>query len=208
MISRFDGADAIANAHDFAGTVGHRNAAVGGLDHPGDDGEVVKIQRAGIHPNQDLPGSGERFGTAFDDDPIEPAWGVNAGNLHGMFFSGPWNSVAIRPAFVRLWLSAIIPPNHQMSYLACRRGRRRDEPETTWRRLKKQPRMMAMAAKIKRSGYRSRYRLRKQVVEPVFGQIKHARGFRQLLLRGLDKVRCEWALVCTAHNLLKLAGSR
>jgi transposase len=94
------------------------------------------------------------------------------------------------------------------AYLACRRGRRRDEPETTWRRLKKQPRMMAMAAKIKRSGYRSRYRLRKQVVEPVFGQIKHARGFRQLLLRGLDKVRCEWALVCTAHNLLKLAGSR
>jgi len=94
------------------------------------------------------------------------------------------------------------------AYLACRRGRRRDEPETTWRRLKKQPRMMAMAAKIKRSGYRSRYRLRKQVVEPVFGQIKHAKGFRQLLLRGLDKVRCEWALICTAHNLLKLAGSR
>lgn len=94
------------------------------------------------------------------------------------------------------------------AYLACRRGRRRDEPKTTWRRLKKQPRMMAMAAKIKRGGYRSRYRLRKQVVEPVIGQIKHARGFRQFLLRGLDKVRCEWALVCTAHNLLKLAGSR
>ena len=44
MISRFDGADAIADGHDFAGAVGHRNAAVGGLDHPGDDGEVVKIQ--------------------------------------------------------------------------------------------------------------------------------------------------------------------
>lgn len=94
------------------------------------------------------------------------------------------------------------------AYLACRRGRRRDVPKTTWRRLKKQPRMMAMAAKLKRGGYRSRYRLRKQVVEPVFGQIKQARGFRQFLLRGLDKVRCEWALVCTAHNLLKLAGAR
>jgi len=49
------------------------------------------------------------------------------------------------------------------------------------------------------------YKLRKQTVEPVFGQMKHARGFRQFLLRGLDNVRGEWALLCTAHNLLKLA---
>lgn len=94
------------------------------------------------------------------------------------------------------------------AYLACRRGRQRDEPETTWRRLKKQPLMMAMAAKIKRGGYRSRYRLRKQIVEPVIGQIKHARGFRQFSLRGFNNVRSEWALLCIAHNLLKLAGSR
>jgi hypothetical protein len=46
--------------------------------------------------------------------------------------------------------------------------------------------------------------LRKQVVEPVFGQEKQARGFRQFLLRGLKQVRGEWAMVCTAHNLLKL----
>ena len=65
-----------------------------------------------------------------------------------------------------------------------------------------------MAAKIKRGGHRSPYRLRKQVVEPVIGQINQARSFRQFLLRGIDKVRCEWALVCTAHNLLKLARSR
>jgi len=50
----------------------------------------------------------------------------------------------------------------------------------------------------------SGYRLRKQVVEPVFGQIKGARGFRQFLLRGIEKVKREWALVCTAHNLTKL----
>jgi hypothetical protein len=48
-------------------------------------------------------------------------------------------------------------------------------------------------------------RFRKQIVEPVFGQIKHARGFRQFLLRGLENVKAEWALICTAHNLLKLA---
>ena len=62
-----------------------------------------------------------------------------------------------------------------------------------------------MATKLKRAGRRSRYRVRKQIVEPVFGQIKHARGFRQFLLRGLDKVRAEWAMICTVHNLRKLA---
>jgi IS5 family transposase len=62
-----------------------------------------------------------------------------------------------------------------------------------------------MREKLKRGGWRSPYRLRKQVVEPVFGQIKQAMGFRQFLLRGLAKVRAEWQLVCLAHNLRKLA---
>jgi transposase len=65
-----------------------------------------------------------------------------------------------------------------------------------------------MRQKIKSGGYASPYRLRKQLPEPVFGQIKQARGFRQFLMRGIEKVRAEWALVCTAHNLLKLAQGR
>jgi hypothetical protein len=48
------------------------------------------------------------------------------------------------------------------------------------------------------------YAARKGIVEPVIGQIKQARGFRQFLLRGFDKVQGEWSLVCTTHNLLKL----
>ena len=48
------------------------------------------------------------------------------------------------------------------------------------------------------------YKLRKQTVEPVFGQIKSARGFRQFLRRGISAVGAEWSLVCTTHNLLKL----
>ena len=67
------------------------------------------------------------------------------------------------------------------------------------------PLTKAMRDKLKRAGWRSRYRLRKQIVEPVFGQIKQARGFRQFLLRGIEKVKAEWALICTAHNLSKLA---
>ena len=43
-----------------------------------------------------------------------------------------------------------------------------------------------MTTRLRRAGHRSRYRLRKQVVEPVFGQIKQARGFRQFLLRGIE----------------------
>ena len=67
------------------------------------------------------------------------------------------------------------------------------------------PLTQAMRRKLKRAGWRTRYRLRKQIVEPVFGQIKQARGFRQFLLRGVEKVGAEWALICTAHNLTKLA---
>jgi transposase len=78
-------------------------------------------------------------------------------------------------------------------------GRRRLQPGT---------RLAAMAATLKRAGRRSRYRLRKQTVEPVIGQIKQARGFRQFLLRGFAKVRHEWALICTAHNLTKLIAAR
>jgi transposase len=48
------------------------------------------------------------------------------------------------------------------------------------------------------------YAARECVVEPVFGQIKQARGFRQFLLRGLKKVQGEWALLCMTHNLLKI----
>ena len=67
------------------------------------------------------------------------------------------------------------------------------------------PLTQAMRRKLKRAARRSRYRLRKQIVEPVFGQIKQARWFRQFLLRGIEKVKAEWAMICTAHNLTKLA---
>ncbi len=90
------------------------------------------------------------------------------------------------------------------AYLCPGRVRHGSTDPTAGRVLKHTPLMQAMADKIRRAGRRSRYRLRKQVVEPVFGQEKQARGFRQFLLRGLKQVRGEWAMVCTVHNLLKL----
>ena len=61
-----------------------------------------------------------------------------------------------------------------------------------------------MRRKLQTKRGRQRYALRMATVEPVFGQIKQGRGFRQFLLRGLEKVNGEWSLVCTTHNLLKL----
>ena len=61
-----------------------------------------------------------------------------------------------------------------------------------------------MRRKLQTKRGRQRYALRMQTVEPVFGQIKQGRGFRQFLLRGLEKVNGEWSLICTGHNLLKL----
>lgn len=61
-----------------------------------------------------------------------------------------------------------------------------------------------MRRKLRTRKGRKRYALRMGTVEPVFGQIKQGRGFRQFLLRGQEKVEREWRLICTGHNLLKL----
>ena len=60
-----------------------------------------------------------------------------------------------------------------------------------------------MRRKLKTKAGKAVYAARKAIVEPVFGQIKQARGFRQFLLRGIEKVRGEWSLVCLTHNILK-----
>jgi len=61
-----------------------------------------------------------------------------------------------------------------------------------------------MAAKVRTPEGKALYARRKVIVEPVFGQIKEARGFRRFLLRGLDAIRGEWRLICLTHNLLKI----
>jgi transposase len=61
-----------------------------------------------------------------------------------------------------------------------------------------------MRAKLGTESGRAVYARRKTIVEPVFGQIKEARGFRRFLLRGLAQIRGEWRLVCLTHNLLKI----
>jgi len=64
-----------------------------------------------------------------------------------------------------------------------------------------------MARKLRTIKGRATYSKRKAIVEPVFGQIKQVRGFRQFLLRGFDQVSAEWELICLGHNLMKLFRS-
>jgi transposase len=64
-----------------------------------------------------------------------------------------------------------------------------------------------MRAKLASEAGRAVYKMRKAIVEPVFGQIKEVRGFRRFSFRGLFAVSCEWKLICLTHNLLKLFGS-
>jgi transposase len=61
-----------------------------------------------------------------------------------------------------------------------------------------------MKQKLKTEAGQALYKMRKAIVEPVFGQIKAARGIRAFLLRGIEKVSAEWKLICATHNLLKM----
>jgi hypothetical protein len=61
-----------------------------------------------------------------------------------------------------------------------------------------------MRHKLRMATGKALYAARKQIIEPVFGQIKSARGIRRFLLRGLEKVSAEWNLICLTHNLLKI----
>jgi len=88
-------------------------------------------------------------------------------------------------------------------YVAC--GRR--DKDGTWHG-DVGPLGHRMRGRFDQGGKQSRYRLRKQTVEPVFGIIKSVRGFRQFLLRGIAKVSVEWSLLCAVHNILKLASRK
>lgn len=94
-------------------------------------------------------------------------------------------------------------------YVATGKQKHGQPPETDVVPLPALPAVAAstfeqMRQKLQTEMGRVLYKMRKAIVEPVFGQIKSARGIRAFLLRGLEKVKAEWKLICAAHNLLKL----
>jgi hypothetical protein len=76
------------------------------------------------------------------------------------------------------------------------------------RQMTNNPLAQHMRAELATDAGRALYRMRQAIVEPVFGYIKAVRGFRCFALRGLMRVRAEWRIICTTHNLLKLFRHR
>ena len=101
--------------------------------------------------------------------------------------------------------SAAQPERRIAGYIATERQKHGEhrEPCPKGPLPKEATRVDRMRRKLKTKAGKAVYAARKAIVEPVFGQIKQARGFRQFLLRGLEKVRGEWSLVCLTHNILK-----
>jgi transposase len=98
------------------------------------------------------------------------------------------------------------PERRIVGYIATERQKHDEYKEPCPRRRLPQgaTRVDRMRRKLKTKAGKAIYAARKAIVEPVFGQIKQARGFRQFLLRGIAKVRGEWSLVCVTHNILKI----
>jgi transposase len=98
------------------------------------------------------------------------------------------------------------PDQHIEAYIATGRQKHGDAPRVCPRGPlpKGATRVDRMRRKLQTKAGAAIYAARKAIVEPVFGQIKQARGFRRFSLRGLLKVQAEWALVCLTHNILKL----
>jgi hypothetical protein len=92
------------------------------------------------------------------------------------------------------------------AYIATRKQKHGERPGPCPRGPlpKTATRVDRLARKLHTKAGAAAYAARKAIVEPVIGQIKQARGFRQFVLRGFEKVQGEWSLVCTTHNILKL----
>jgi transposase len=135
-----------------------------------------QLDRAGIAPAVDEAG----------DRPLIPA------ALDTGYFSGPAVEALERAGFD--------------PYIATERQRHHEviTPSAAEPAAKPATAKEKMQAKLKTAAGRAVYARRKAIAEPVFGQIKGARGFRRFLLRGLDQIRGEWRLVCLTHNLLKI----
>jgi transposase len=98
------------------------------------------------------------------------------------------------------------------AYIAVARDAHHPSPEARFSEPSELPNnatpVQKMTHKLKTKTGRGLYALRKQTVEPVFGCIKSAMGFRQFSLRGIEKVKGEWDLVCLAWNLKRMAKLR
>jgi len=103
------------------------------------------------------------------------------------------------------YLAAEMEPEKRIdAFIATGRQKHGEKPACPRGRVPAASRVERMTRKLQTKAGAAVYAARKAIVEPVFGQIKEARGFRRFSFRGFQKVRAEWALVCATHNILKV----
>ena len=114
------------------------------------------------------------------------------------------NQLLLLPPDMRQWL-----PEDDLAYFITGRDKhsKLPEPPPLGRIPKEATKLEQMSRKLRTKKGRETYSKRKEIVEPVFGQIKEGRGFRRFLLRGLENVMAEWDLICLTRNLLKVFRS-
>lgn len=108
---------------------------------------------------------------------------------------------------IDLYVKPDDPPKINETKIASGAGPKRRKPPRSGYGPDGIPRIDHLRAKLATPEGQAVYARRREIVEPVFGQIKQWRSFRQFLLRGLAKTRAEWRLICLTHNLLKLYRS-
>src|SRR6202049_4285761 len=106
--------------------------------------------------------------------------------------AGYWDTETVQKA-IHSGVQVLVPPDGAAPLKA-------GQP----RQMTNNPLAQRMRAELATDAGRALYRMRQAIVEPVFGYIKAVRGFRCFALRGLLRVRAEWRIICTTHNLLKL----
>jgi Transposase DDE domain len=118
----------------------------------------------------------------------------NAGQRPDVFTAdaGYWDTETVQQA-IHSGAQVLVPPDGAATRKAA-------QP----RLMTNNPLAQQMRAELTTEDGRALYRMRQAVVEPVFASIKELRCFRRFQLRGLNRVRAEWQIICTTHNLLKL----
>jgi transposase len=106
--------------------------------------------------------------------------------------AGYWDTEAVQKA-IHSGAQVLVPPDGSAT-LKTRQPRQ----------MANNPLAQRMRAELATEAGRALYRMRQAIVEPVIGYIKDVRGFRRFAMRGLSRVRAEWQIICTTHNLLKL----
>lgn len=110
--------------------------------------------------------------------------------------AGYWDTETVQKA-IHSGAQVLVPPDGSATLKA-------GQP----RQMVNNPLAQRMRAELATEAGRALYRMRQAIVEPVIGYIKDMRGFRRFSLRGLSRVRAEWRIICTTHNLLKLFRHR